>query len=95
MIKVSTTGMVVSLITDLRFPVPGQQRHGRRIIHPIFITIYKSLKSFTLIIFKANVFKNKYIENPNIKKYRHTKEVAIGILIAISLLYLFTLLIFF
>ena len=33
MIKVSTTGMAVSLITDLRFPTPGQQGHGRRIIH--------------------------------------------------------------
>ena len=32
MIKVSTTGMAVSLITDLRFPTPGQQGHGRRII---------------------------------------------------------------
>ena len=33
MIKVSTTGMVVSLKTDLRFPIPGQQGHGGRIIH--------------------------------------------------------------
>ena len=32
MIKVSTTGMVVSLKTDLRFPIPGQQGHGGRII---------------------------------------------------------------
>ena len=32
MIKVSTTGMVVSLKTDLRFPIPGQQGHGSRII---------------------------------------------------------------
>ena len=32
MIKVSSTGMAVSLITDLRFPTPGQQGHGRRII---------------------------------------------------------------
>lgn len=30
---VSTTGMVVSLKTDLRFPIPGQQGHGSRIIH--------------------------------------------------------------
>ena len=28
MIKVSTTGMVVSLKTDLRFPIPGQWGHG-------------------------------------------------------------------
>ena len=27
-----TTGMVVSLKTDLRFPIPGQQGHGGRII---------------------------------------------------------------
>ena len=26
--------MVVSLKTDLRFPIPGQQGHGGRIIHP-------------------------------------------------------------
>ena len=32
MIKVSITGMMVSLITDLRFPSPGQQGHGARII---------------------------------------------------------------
>ena len=32
MTKVSTTGIVVSLKTDLRFPVTGQQGHGRRII---------------------------------------------------------------
>ena len=37
MIKVSTTGMVVSLKTDLRFPIPGQQGHGGRIIHYIDI----------------------------------------------------------
>ena len=35
MIKVSTTGMVVPLKTDLRFPIPGQQGHGGRIIHLI------------------------------------------------------------
>ncbi len=33
MIKVSTTGMVVSLKTDLWFPIPGQRGHGDRIIH--------------------------------------------------------------
>ena len=33
MIKVSTTGMEVSLKTDLRFPIPGQQGHRDRIIH--------------------------------------------------------------
>ena len=32
MVGVSTTGMAVSLKTDLRFPVAGQQRHGCRII---------------------------------------------------------------
>lgn len=32
MIKVSTTGMVVSLKTDLWFPIPGQREHGDRII---------------------------------------------------------------
>ena len=33
MITVSSTGMVVSLKMDLRFPIPGQQGHGGRIIH--------------------------------------------------------------
>ena len=32
MIKVSTTGMAVSLKTDLRFPISGQWGHGDRII---------------------------------------------------------------
>ena len=32
MIKVSATGMVVPLKTDLRFPIPGQWGHGERII---------------------------------------------------------------
>ena len=36
MITVSTTGMVVSLKTDLRFPIPGQQGHGGRIIQNSF-----------------------------------------------------------
>ena len=35
MIKVSTTGMAVSLKTDLRFPISGQWGHGDRIIHLI------------------------------------------------------------
>ena len=35
MIKVSTTGMEVSLKTDLRFPIPGQQGHRDRIIQQI------------------------------------------------------------
>lgn len=50
MIKVSTTGMVVSLKTDLRFPIPGQQGHGGRIIHllkringPIYIKYLNTL----------------------------------------------------
>ena len=28
--------MEVSLKTDLRFPIPGQQGHGDRIIHELF-----------------------------------------------------------
>jgi len=35
MIKVSTTGMAVSLKTDLRFPISGQWGHGDRIIQQI------------------------------------------------------------
>ena len=33
MIKVSTTGMMVSSKMDLRFPITGQWGHGARIIH--------------------------------------------------------------
>ena len=38
MIKVSTTGMAVSLKTDLRFPISGQWGHGDRIIHFMAVT---------------------------------------------------------
>ena len=39
MIKVSTTGMAVSLKTDLRFPISGQWGHGDRIIQlPLKVT---------------------------------------------------------
>jgi hypothetical protein len=38
MIKVSTTGMAVSLKTDLRFPISGQWGHGDRIIHSVAFT---------------------------------------------------------
>ena len=37
MIKVSTTGMAVSLKTDLRFPISGQWGHGDRIIQVCII----------------------------------------------------------
>lgn len=39
MIKVSTTGMAVSLKTDLRFPISGQWGHGDRIIHEWLQTV--------------------------------------------------------
>ena len=35
---VSTTGMVVSLKTDLRFPESGQQGHGAQIIQAFRLT---------------------------------------------------------
>jgi len=44
MIKVSITGMVVSLKTDLRFPIPGQQGHEGRIIQ-VNITVRQSRQS--------------------------------------------------
>lgn len=54
MIKVSTTGMVVSQKTDLRFPVTGQQGHGHRIIQSKdwsrrigFLLLYKRIESGT------------------------------------------------
>lgn len=40
MIKVSTTGMAVSLKTDLRFPESGQHGHGSRIIQLYFLFSY-------------------------------------------------------
>lgn len=36
--------MVVSLKTDLRFPIPGQQGHGGRIIHLTPLKKYKLFK---------------------------------------------------
>ncbi|WP_336536901.1 hypothetical protein [Bacteroides acidifaciens] len=50
MIKVSTAGMAVSLITDLRFPTPGQQGHGRRIIQSEFQdgATYPQIKEYVL-----------------------------------------------
>lgn len=43
MIKVSTTGMAVSLKTDLRFPESGQHGHGSRIIQlPTRLHIFQS-----------------------------------------------------
>ena len=44
MIKVSTTGMVVSLKTDLRFPIPGQQGHGGRIIQMRLEFMHRGLR---------------------------------------------------
>ena len=44
MIKVSTTRMVVSLKTDLRFPIPGQQGHGSRIIHICALRQFKTAR---------------------------------------------------
>lgn len=41
MIKVSTTGMAVSLKTDLRFPISGQWGHGDRIIQRTDLSIRK------------------------------------------------------
>ena len=38
MIKVSTTGMMVSLKTELRFPISGQQGHEARIIQTSHLT---------------------------------------------------------
>ena len=50
MIKVSTTGMAVSLKTDLRFPESGQHGHGSRIIQEkINTNIQNPLYSINII----------------------------------------------
>ena len=48
MIKVSTTGMAVSLKTDLRFPISGQWGHGDRIIQstPVIDTSHMHIHVF-------------------------------------------------
>lgn len=46
MIKVSTTGMAVSLKTDLRFPISGQWGHGDRIIQPMWLCPVLLIASF-------------------------------------------------
>ena len=53
MIKVSTTGMAVSLKTDLRFPISGQWGHGDRIIHSVFYI--KFIFYFHIIVNSGNL----------------------------------------
>ena len=56
MIKVSTTGMAVSLKTDLRFPESGQHGHGSRIIQEVF----KAPDVLWFESFKMCDFTNRY-----------------------------------
>ena len=53
--------MVVSLKTDLRFPIPGQQGHGDRIIH--------------LIVQKAIIDKQYDIMQLNVTLFKYTNEI--------------------
>ena len=39
--------MVVSLKTDLRFPIPGQQGYGDRIIQVEDLTLFSEMKNMT------------------------------------------------
>ena len=57
MIKVSTSGIVVSLKTDLRFPIPGQQGHGHRIIQESPMTS-NGLEHTALIRAKTEIMRN-------------------------------------
>ena len=57
MIKVSTTGMAVSLKTDLRFPISGQWGHGDRIIHFEHLNAYGAQKLSSYI---GNLVVNQY-----------------------------------
>ena len=54
MIKVSTTGMAVSLKTDLRFPESGQHGHGSRIIHQAPDLALSALQKLAQIIKEYN-----------------------------------------
>lgn len=66
MIKVSTTGMVVSLKTDLRFPIPGQWGHGGRIIHLLlFNALCSIIKILILADYKFGIVKPYIILNVN------------------------------
>ena len=64
MIKVSTTGMAVSLKTDLRFPISGQWGHGDRIIHTYVVKQFNiannnmtgNTKESTTVIFLRYLF---------------------------------------
>lgn len=59
MIKVSTTGMVVSQKTDLRFPVTGQQGHGHRIIQNVIMqwldAIHAQEAAYTVVAFRTGM----------------------------------------
>ena len=48
---VSTTGMVVSLKTDLRFPESGQQGHGAQIIHRLNQATFAEKAGISLSIY--------------------------------------------
>ena len=63
MIKVSTTGMAVSLKTDLRFPISGQWGHGDRIIH----------REARIILISS--WKNGFISSHNEKNTPQIKEL--------------------
>ena len=63
MIKVSTTGMVVSLKTDLRFPIPGQRGHGGRIIQLILLAIVIGLPSVKFEVILGHNFTKGFIKS--------------------------------
>ena len=62
MIKVSTTGMAVSLKTDLRFPISGQWGHGDRIIQDGLASVVVPIDKLSIlvtILFSYLVFHEK------------------------------------
>ena len=78
MIKVSTTGMAVSLKTDLRFPISGQWGHGDRIIH--HGAEFGAEREF-IFLMMAIYLVNSLV----VKKYRFRNEIIVGISIILSL----------
>ena len=78
--------MVVSLKTDLRFPIPGQQGYGDRIIHSVAGHARPSLSKPADQITLLDVYKAVEGEKPLLHLDTHTNpDCGVGINIQLSL----------